>query len=199
MNPAKLFLAAFLVNNILLLRFIALCSFFGVSTSLSTSVGMSAAVIFVMLLAAWVSWGLYYVLLLPLNLVFLRTAVFILVIAGLVQFVEMFLKKYVRTLYSAMGIYLPLITTNCAILAVTFINVDNHTANSGYGLLHASIYALGVGAGYALAIILFAAIRERLEDSPITASFKGYPIAFVGASLMSLAFLGFAGLFGISL
>ncbi len=194
MNPTKIFIAAFLVNNILLLRFIALCSFFGVSTSLSTSVGMSAAVIFVMLLAAWVSWALYHALLLPLNLVFLRTAVFILVIAGLVQFVEMFLKKYVRTLYSAMGIYLPLITTNCAILAVTFINIDNH-----YNLLNSTIYALGVGAGYALAIILFAAIRERLEDSPISPSFRGYPIAFVGASLMSLAFLGFAGLFGISL
>ncbi|MBM3315758.1 RnfABCDGE type electron transport complex subunit A [candidate division WOR-3 bacterium] len=194
MLQAKIFIGAFLVNNILLLRFIALCSFFGVSTSLNTSVGMSAAVLFVTMLAAWVTWVLWHLLLAPLHLEFLRTAVFILVIAGLVQFVEMFLKKYVRALYSAMGIYLPLITTNCAILAITFLNVDYK-----YNLLDSTIYALGVGAGYALAIILFAAIRERLEDAPITKSFKGYPIAFVGASLMSLAFLGFAGLFGISL
>ena len=190
----KIFIGAFLVNNILLMRFIALCSFFGVSTSMDTSVGMSAAVVFVTMLAAWVCWVLWHGILLPLGLEFLRTAVFILVIAGLVQFVEMFLKKYVRGLYSAMGIYLPLITTNCAILAVTFLNVDY-----GYNLLQATIYALGVGGGYSLAIILFAAIRERLEDSPISPAFKGYPIAFVGASLISLAFLGFANLFGISI
>ncbi|MEO0005695.1 MAG: Rnf-Nqr domain containing protein, partial [candidate division WOR-3 bacterium] len=124
MNSAKIFLAAFLVNNIILMRFIGLCPFFGVSTSVSTSIGMSAAVLFVMLLASWVSWILYHTLLLPLGLVFLRTAVFILVIAALVQFVEMFLKRYIRNLYSAMGIYLPLITTNCAILAVTFFNIN---------------------------------------------------------------------------
>jgi electron transport complex protein RnfA len=194
MELSKIFIGAFLINNILLMRFIALCSFFGVSTSMETSVGMSAAVVFVTLLATWVCWGLWHALLLPLGLGFLRTAVFILVIAGLVQFVEMFLKKYVRGLYSSMGIYLPLITTNCAILAVTFLNVDY-----GFDMLQSTVYALGVGGGYALAILLFAAIRERLEDSPISPSFKGYPIAFVGASLMSLAFLGFANLFGISL
>lgn len=194
MNPAKIFIGAFLVNNILLMRFLGLCPFFGVSASLSTSTGMSAAVLFVMLLAAWVSWIVYHALLAPLGLVFLRTAVFILVIAGLVQFVEMVLKKYVRTLYSAMGIYLPLITTNCAILAVTFLNVDYR-----FNLLQATVFALGTAAGFALAIILFAAIRERLDDAPISRSFRGYPIAFIGASLVSLAFLGFASLFGISL
>jgi len=194
MNLSKIFIGAFLVNNILLMRFIALCSFFGVTTSINTSVGMSAAVMFVTMLAAWVCWLLWHMVLLPLGLEFLRTAVFILVIAGLVQFVEMYLKKYVRGLYSAMGIYLPLITTNCAILAVTFLNVDY-----GFSLLQSTIYALGVGAGYSLAMILFAAIRVRLEDSPISKSFNGYPIAFVGASLISLAFLGFANLFGISL
>jgi electron transport complex protein RnfA len=194
LNPAQIFLGAFLVNNILLMRFIGLCPFFGVSTSVSTATGMSAAVIFVMMLAAWVCWVLFRFVLLPLDLVFLRTAVFILVIAGLVQFVEMFLKKYVRTLYSAMGIYLPLITTNCAILAVTFLNVDY-----GFNLLQATVFAIGTGLGFGLVIILFAAIRERLDDAPISPSFKGYPIAFVAASLVALAFMGFTALFGISL
>lgn len=193
LNPAQIFIGAFLVNNIILLRFIGLCPFFGVSTSVSTSVGMSAAVLFVMLLASWVSWVLFKLLLFPLGLVFLRTAVFILVIAALVQFVEMFLKKYVRALYSAMGIYLPLITTNCAILAVTFLNIDNN-----YGILQSTVFAVGTAAGFALAIILFAAVRERLEDAPISPALRGYPIAFVAASLVSLAFLGFSALFGIS-
>ncbi len=194
MNPAKILMGAFLVNNIILMRFIGLCPFFGVSTSLDTSIGMSAAVLFVMMLATWVSWLLYHVLLLPLGLVFLRTAVFILVIAGLVQFVEMVLKKYVRGLYSSLGIYLPLITTNCAILGVTFLNIDYR-----FDLLQSTLFAVGTALGFALAIMLFAAIRERLEDSPISPSFRGYPIAFVGASLVSLAFLGFTSLFGISL
>lgn len=193
MNPAKIFFGAFLVNNIILMRFIGLCPFFGVSTSLNTSIGMSAAVLFVMLLAAWVSWILYHALLLPLGLVFLRTAVFILVIAALVQFVEMFLKRYVRHLYSAMGIYLPLITTNCAILAVTFLNIDYK-----FDLLKATIFALGTALGFVLVIILFAALRERLEDAPISPAFKGFPIAFVSAALVSLAFMGFTALFGIS-
>ena len=194
MNPAKILMGAFLVNNIILMRFLGVCPFFGVSTTVDTSVGMSAAVLFVMTLAAWVSWLLYHVLLLPLGLVFLRTAVFILVIAGLVQFVEMVLKKYMRGLYSSLGIYLPLITTNCAILGVTFLNIDYE-----FSLLQSTLFAVGTSLGFALAIILFAAIRERLEDSPISPSFKGYPIAFVGASLVSLAFLGFTSLFGISL
>lgn len=193
LNPGQIFLAAFLVNNIVLMRFIGLCPFFGVSTSVSTSIGMSAAVLFVMLLASWVSWILYHVLLLPLGLVFLRTAVFILVIAALVQFVEMFLKRYIRNLYSAMGIYLPLITTNCAILAVTFFNI-----NYNFNLFQATIFAIGTAAGFALAIILFAAIRERLEDAPISPAFRGYPIAFIGAALVSLAFMGFTALLGIT-
>ncbi|MEO0094062.1 MAG: RnfABCDGE type electron transport complex subunit A [candidate division WOR-3 bacterium] len=193
-NPALIFLAAFLVNNILLIRYIGLCPFFGVSTSLNTAFGMSAAVLFVMLLAAWVTWLVFHLVLLPLNLVFLRTAAFILVIATLVQFVEMFLKKSYRALYSAMGIYLPLITTNCAILAVTFLNIDYQ-----YNLLQATIFALGTGLGFALVIILFSALRERLDYAPITRSLRGYPIAFIAASLVSLAFLGFVGLFGLSL
>lgn len=194
MSPLKIFLASFLVNNILLMRYIGLCPFFGVSTSVETSIGMSAAVIFVMTLSAWVTWGIYHAVLLPLNLVFLRTATFILVIAALVQFVEMFLKKSFRVLYSAMGIYLPLITTNCAILAVTFLNIDYK-----YDFLRSTVFALGTGLGFTLVIILFAALRERLDLAPIAGSFKGYPIAFIAASLVSLAFLGFVGLFGLSL
>ncbi|OYD16309.1 electron transport complex subunit RsxA [candidate division WOR-3 bacterium JGI_Cruoil_03_51_56] len=193
-SPAKLFLAAFLINNILLMRFIGLCPFFGVSTSVSTATGMSVAVMFVMLLSSLVTWVLFHGILLPLGLVFLRTAVFILVIASLVQFVEMALKKYIHSLYSAMGIYLPLITTNCAILGVTFLNIDYK-----FNPLQATIFAVGTGLGFALVIILFATIRERLADAPISKSFKGYPIAFVAASLLSLAFMGFTGLFGISL
>ncbi len=193
MNPGKIFLAAFLVNNIILMRFIGLCPFFGVSTSINTSVGMSAAVLFVMLLASWVSYLLYHLLLFPLGLIFLRTAVFILVIAALVQFVEMFLKRYIRNLYSAMGIYLPLITTNCAILGVTFLNIDYK-----FKFLQATVFAFGTALGFALVIIIFAAIRERLEDAPISPAFKGYPIAFISAALVSLAFMGFTALFGIS-
>lgn len=192
-NPFHIFLGAFLINNILLMRYIGLCPFFGVSTAVETAVGMSVAVMFVMLLASWVTWILFHAVLAPLGLVFLRTAVFILVIASLVQFVEMYLKKYMRALYSSMGIFLPLITTNCAILGVTFLNID-----FSFSLLQSTIFALGSGLGFALVIILFAAIRERLEDAPISNSFKGYPIAFVAASLVSLAFMGFTGLFGIS-
>lgn len=193
LNAGQIFFGALLVNNILLMRFIGLCPFFGVSGSVSTATGMSGAVMFVMLLATWVTWILFHAVLAPLGLEFLRTAVFILVIASLVQFVEMFLRKNLRALYSALGIYLPLITTNCAILGVTFLSIDY-----GFSLLNATVFALGGGLGFGLVIILFAGIRERLADAPISRSFSGYPIAFVAASLVSLAFLGFTGLFGIS-
>ena len=194
LNPAQIFIGALLINNVLLFRFLGLCPFFGVSNAVGTATGMSGAVVFVMLLASLVTWALYNLVLAPLGLVFLRTAVFILVIASLVQFVEMYLKKYMRTLYSSLGIYLPLITTNCAILGVTFLSVDYR-----FSLLDSTIFAIGSGLGFGLVIILFAAIRERLNDAPISRSFRGYPIAFIAASLVSLAFYGFAGLFGISL
>lgn len=194
MNLAKIFVGALLVNNIVLMRFIAQCSFFGVTTAIDTALGMSAAVTFVTMLATWVCWVLWHALLVPLGVQFLKIAVFILIIAALVQFLEMYLRKYVPSLYSAMGIYLPLITTNCAVLAVPLLIVDYR-----YNLVTATIYSLGVCGGYSLVMLLFAAIRLRLEDSPITKSFKGYPMAFVGASLMALAFLGFANLFGITL
>lgn len=192
-NPALIFLSAFLVNNIILIRFIGLCPFFGVSTAVETATGMGMAVIFVMTLAAWITWIIFHVMLLPFDLVFLRTATFILTIAALVQFVEMFMKKSYHALYNALGIYLPLITTNCAILAVTFINIDNN-----YTFLQGTIFALGTGLGFTMVIITFAALRERLDQAPINPSLKGYPIAFIAASLVSLAFLGFAGLFGLT-
>lgn len=192
-NPALIFLSAFLVNNIILIRFIGLCPFFGVSTAVETATGMGMAVIFVMTLAAWITWIIFHAILLPFDLVFLRTATFILTIAALVQFVEMFMKKSYHALYNALGIYLPLITTNCAILAVTFINIDNN-----YTFLQGTIFALGTGLGFTMVIITFAALRERLDQAPINPSLKGYPIAFIAASLVSLAFLGFAGLFGLT-
>ena len=192
-NPALIFLSAFLVNNIVLMRFLGLCPFFGVSTAVETATGMGMAVIFVMTLAAWITWLIFHFVLLPFNLVFLRTALFILTIASLVQLVEMFLKKYYRALYSAMGIYLPLITTNCAILGITFLNIDNK-----FNFLNGTVFAIGTGLGFTLVIITFAAIRERLDLAPINPSLKGYPISFIAAALMALAFLGFSGLFGLT-
>ncbi len=193
-NPLLIFFSAFLVNNIILIRFIGLCPFFGVSTAVETATGMGMAVIFVMMIASWVTFLLYNLILLPFDIVFLRTAAFILVIAGLVQFVEMFLKKTYRALYNALGIYLPLITTNCAILAVAFLNIDYK-----FSILNATFFALGTGAGFTLVIILFAALREKLELAPIGRSMKGYPIAFIAASIASLAFMGFVGIFGLTL
>lgn len=187
-----LFIGALLVNNILLIKFIALCSFFGVSNSMSTSIGMGMAVTFVMVIASSASWILWHFVLVPLHLEFLQISAFILTIAALVQFVELFLKKNSPSLYRAMGIYLPLITTNCAILAVAFINVS-----SNFNFIESIVYSIGVSGGYTLAIVMFAGIRERMASAPIPKVFQGYPIAFITASLMSLVFLGFKGLFGL--
>lgn len=184
--------SALIVNNILLIRFIALCSFFGVGGRLETAIGMGMAVMFVMIITSAVTWVVWHYLLVPLNLEFLRTGTFILVIAALVQFEEMYLRRTLPSLYYAMGIYLPLITTNCAILAVAFLHVDY-----GLGFLKTIIYTIGVSGGYTLAIILFAGIRERMELSPIPRSFSGYAITFITAALMSLAFLGFSHIFGL--
>ncbi len=192
-DPALIFLAAFLVNNIVLMRFLGLCPFFGVSNAVETASGMGMAVIFVMTLASWITWIVYHGILLPFDLVFLRTAVFILTIASLVQLVEMFLKKSYRTLYNALGIYLPLITTNCAILGVTFLTIDNK-----FDFLNSTIFSIGTGLGFMVVMITFAAIKERLDLAPINPSIKGYPISFIAAGLMALAFLGFSGLFGLT-
>lgn len=192
MNPILIFISACLINNILLIKFIGLCSFFGLSTNIKNSVGMGIAVTFVTVISTIISWLIYHLLLVPLDLVFLRTGTFILTIAALVQLEEMFIKKYLPPLYHAMGIYLPLITTNCAILGATFLNID-YSLN----LYKSIIHGIGIAVGYTLAIILFAGLRERIQTAPVPKSLKGYPIAFFLASLMSLAFLGFKGLFGI--
>jgi electron transport complex protein RnfA len=192
LNIFLVFLSAMVVNNILLLKFLALCSFFGISNSMKASVGMGMAVTFVMAMSTTISWIVYYLVLVPLDLLYLRTAAFILTIATFVQLAEMFIRKVSPALYRALGIYLPLIVVNCAVLGAAFLAIDYEL-----GLIKSIVYALGVAAGYFLAIVLFAAIRERIEMAPVSRSFKGYPISFVTASLMSLAFLGFKGLFGL--
>jgi Na+-translocating ferredoxin:NAD+ oxidoreductase subunit A len=183
--------SAMIANNIILIRFLGLCPFFGVSNKVETSISMGIAVLFVMVLATTVSWMIYYFVLLPFDLVFLRTVFFILVIASLVQLVEIFMKKSFPVLYKALGVYLPLITTNCAILGTAFLTVDYK-----YNLIESVVFAVGVSLGFMLAIVMFASMRERLETAPIPESLKGYPIIFILASIMSLSFLGFAGMFG---
>lgn len=193
-NVFLIFLSAFLVNNIILMKFLGLCPFFGVSREMKTASSMGMSVIFVMTLATVITWFLYQYILTPLNLIYLRTVVFILVIASLVQFLELFFKKQLPALYSALGIFLPLITTNCAILGVAFLNIDNN-----FSLISGIVFAISSGLGFLLAIVLIGSIRERLENAPIPESLKGLPISFVIAALMGLAFLGFAGFLGLSL
>jgi len=192
LNMFLIFVSAMMVNNILLIRFIALCSFFGVSNSIKTCVGMGMAVVFVMVMATAVSWPVYHFVLVPLNLVYLRTAAFILTIATFVQLEEMFIHRMFPPLYRAMGIYLPLIVVNCAVLAAAFLCIDY-----SLGFARSMVYTVGLGLGYFVAIVMFAAIREVVDYAPVPRLFKGHPIAFITASLMSLAFLGFKGLFGL--
>ncbi|MCB4792370.1 MAG: RnfABCDGE type electron transport complex subunit A [Elusimicrobia bacterium] len=188
----SIFFAALIINNIILMRFMGLCSFLGVSDKMKPSIGMSLAVAFVMIMSTAVTWPLYNYILIPFHLEFLRTISFILVIVSLVQAVEIFMKKNAPVLYGALGIYLPLITANCAILAVTFLNTDHN-----YDFLRSLIHTLGVAGGYSIAIILLTAIRLRLNFAPVPRLIRGYPLIFFTAALMSLAFMGFTGLFGI--
>jgi electron transport complex protein RnfA len=199
---ALLFVGAALVNNILLTRFIGLCPFFGVSNNFQTSVGMSLAVAFVMTMATAATWFFWNFVLVPLGVgEFLYIPAFILVIASLVQFVEMFLRKYVPGLYRSMGIYLPLITTNCAVLATATEAVKpgffKMNLPYAFGFGEAIVYTLGVSAGFALALLTFSALRERLELAPVPGVFKGNPIAFITAGLLSLGYIGMAGWFGL--
>jgi len=189
MSLFKIFITAFLIDNVVLMRFLALCPFIGMSTDEDKSVGMGLAVTFVTVLATCVTWPIYKFILEPLGLVFLQILVFILVIAALVQLVEFYLKKTAPGLYSSMGIYLALITTNCAILAVTF-----DVISGGYTFIESVVYAVGVAMGFLLSLLLLAGIRNRLRTSPIPSFLKGTPVLFVAAALLSIAFMGFKGL-----
>ena len=189
MNLFKIFISALLIDNVVLMRFLALCPLIGMSTDENKSIGMGLAVTFVTVLATAVTWPLYKFILEPLGLVFLQILVFILVIASLVQLVEFYLKKAVPGLYGAMGIYLALITTNCAILAVTF-----DVISGGYSFIESLVYALGVALGFLLSLLLLAGIRGRLRTSPVPAFLKGTPILFAASALLSIAFMGFKGL-----
>jgi electron transport complex protein RnfA len=171
------------------MSFLALCPFIGMSQDENKAIGMGVAVTFVTVLATCVTWPIYWFILEPLNLVFLKTLGFILIVASLVQLVEFYLKKAMPGLYKSMGIYLALITTNCAILAVTL-----NAISRGYGFIESVVYAFGVAAGFLLALLLLAGIRKRLRNSPIPAFLQGTPILFVCAALLSTAFMGFAGL-----
>jgi electron transport complex protein RnfA len=181
-------MSAVLVNNYVLQRFLGICSFLGVSKKLDQATGMSLAVIFVMLLATAVTWPIQYYLLEPYGLGYMQTVLFILVIAALVQLVEIVIKKYIPALYFALGVYLPLITTNCAVLAVAILNVD-----SRYDFLASMVNSLGSGLGYFLAMVLFSGVRARMEDGEAPAAFQGLPITLIAASIVSIAFFGFAG------
>ena len=178
-----------LTENYFLAKFLGICPFLGVSKKLNTAVGMSLAVIFVMVLSTAVTYPIYAYILLPNGMDYLQTLIFILVIAGLVQFIEIVLKKYIPSLYNALGIYLPLITTNCAVLGVTLLHFTK-----GYTYPQALVNALGSGIGFMLAMVLFAGVRQRLESCDVPKFLQGLPITLIAASIVSLSFTGFAGI-----
>ena len=182
-------LSAILANNFIFSQFLGICPFLGVSKKVDTAVGMGIAVTFVMGLASAITWAVQEFILVPFDLGYMQTVAFILVIASLVQFIEMFLQKAMPALYTALGVYLPLITTNCAVLGVAILNI-----NSNYNFIESVVYGITGGLGFLLAIVLFASIRERLVFADYPKSFEGFPIALVTAGLMALAFMGFSGL-----
>ncbi|MBE7007515.1 MAG: electron transport complex subunit RsxA [Ruminococcaceae bacterium] len=182
-------LGAILVNNFILAQFLGICPFMGVSQKTGTAMGMGLAVTFVMGIASAVTWAVNTYILIPLDLGYMQTVAFILVIAALVQFVEMFLQKAVPTLYQALGIYLPLITTNCAVLGVALLNIQK-----SYNFIESVVYGITGGIGFLVAIVLFASIREHTEDADCPKSFRGFPIALISAGLLALAFMGFSGM-----
>ena len=182
-------LGAILANNFIFSQFLGICPFLGVSKKVDTAVGMGVAVTFVMGLASAITWLVNTFILIPFDLGYMQTVAFILVIASLVQFIEMFLQKSMPSLYTALGVYLPLITTNCAVLGVALLNIQNN-----YNFISSVVYGITGGLGFMLAIVLFASIRERLVFADYPKSFEGFPIALVTAGLMALAFMGFSGL-----
>lgn len=181
-------LSAVFINNYVLNKFLGICPFLGVSKKLDSATGMSLAVIFVMMIATAVTYPIQMYLLVPNDLGYLQTIVFILVIAALVQLVEIVLKKYLPSLHKGLGVYLPLITTNCAVLGVTILNIDE-----GYTFIEAMVNSLGSGLGFFLAMVMFSGVRSKLEGADIPKSFKGLPITLVAASITSLSFMGFGG------
>ncbi|MBQ6451773.1 MAG: RnfABCDGE type electron transport complex subunit A [Solobacterium sp.] len=189
MNLFTLFLSGMLINNIILAKFLGMCPFMGVSTKLSSAVGMGIAVTFVIFGASVFSWFLYYYVLVPTGLEFMKLICFILLIASFVQFVEMFIKKQSPSLYKSLGIFLPLITTNCAVL---YVALDNITQK--YDLLETMVNSIGVPAGFMLMLVVFATIRERLDGNDVPEAFQGNPIALIVAAIMAIAFGAFAGL-----
>ena len=182
-------LGAILSNNFIFSQFLGICPFLGVSKKVDTAVGMGVAVTFVMGLASAITWAVNQFILVPFDLGYMQTVAFILVIASLVQFIEMFLQKSMPSLYTALGVYLPLITTNCAVLGVALLNMQNN-----YNFIESMVYGITGGLGFLLAIVLFASIRERLVFADYPKNWEGFPIALVTAGLMALAFMGFSGL-----
>ena len=182
-------LSAILTENFILVKFYGICPFMGVSKKIDTAIGMGMAVTFVMAIASAACWAVDYYVLQPLGLGYMQTVAFILVIASIVQFVEMFLKKFIPALYQALGIFLPLITTNCAVLGAALVNVQK-----GYDFLQSVLFGAAGGLGFMLAIVIFASVRERTDKSDCPKSFKGFPIALITAGLIALAFMGFSGL-----
>lgn len=181
-------ISGLLLENFIFVKFLGCCPFFGLSDKPSNAIGMGCAVTFVMTVSTTVTWFIYNIILVPLDLAYLKTIAFILVIASIVQIIEMFLKKYVKALYSALGIYLPLITTNCAILGCALLCVNN-----GYGFVKSVLYAFFSALGFTLAIVVFAGVRAKVEFADVPKCFKGIPIALVTAGLLAIAFSGFQG------
>ena len=189
-SVASVLLAAILTNNMVLSKFLGICPFLGVSKKTDTALSMSIAVTLVMVVSAAVTWPIYHYILYP-DYTYLETIVFILVIAAIVQLIEIVLKRYIKPVYNSLGIYLPLITTNCAVLGITMLNITN-----GLGFVQSLANAFGAGLGFMLAMLLFSGVRERLETADIPEFLKGLPITLVAAALVSLSFLGFAGIGG---
>lgn len=189
-NILKIAISAILINNFVLSRFMGICPFLGVSKKTSTAVGMGMAVTFVMTLAGTITWIINKYILVAFNMQYMKTIVFIFVIAALVQFVEMALQKYSPSLYAALGIYLPLITTNCAVLGAVLLAIDTYN----YGLVETIVFNFFAAVGFTVAIILLSGVRERLETARIPKFMQGFPIVLVSAALISMAFLGFAGM-----
>ncbi|MEA2055228.1 MAG: RnfABCDGE type electron transport complex subunit A [Candidatus Thermoplasmatota archaeon] len=188
-NLFAIFIGMAIINNFILSKFLGLCPFFGVSKKLSTAVSMGLAVAMVMIVASIASWVLYFRLLVPLGIQYMATVIFILVIASLVQILEITIRRTNISLYNAFGIYLPLITTNCAVLGITFINV-----RSGYGFLEMIVSALGAGVGFTLVLAIMSGIRERLDLADVPESFKGIPVAMLVAMLLGISFIAFGGM-----